>query len=87
MGQQPGHHLGNEVALRLVVDERVQHHRVGAPVGVEQQVGVIVIRGDEVGRARGLHHLVVDVTPDRVDVGLVGRVAAEHLPQPRHRLQ
>ena len=54
VGEQALHELGDEVALRRVRDERLEQDRVGAPVGVEQQVRAVAVGDGEVGRARGL---------------------------------
>ena len=48
VGQQAGHQLGDQVAVRLLGDEGVEDDAVGAPVAVEDDVGAVVVGGGDV---------------------------------------
>jgi hypothetical protein len=62
--QQPVDQLGDQVAVRVIADQGIQQDGIRAPVGAEQQVGLVVIVGGEVGRSGGLDHPVVDMAAD-----------------------
>ena len=62
--EQAGDELRNEIALRLVGDERLEQDRVGAAVRVEQQVGAVAIGHREVRRPGRLAHAVRDPPAD-----------------------
>ena len=91
VGEQAGHQLGDEVALRLVGDQRLEQDRVGAAVGVEQQVGAVAVGDREVRGAGGLGDAVRELAADRRDLGLRRRVlrraaaAASRAPRRRAR--
>ncbi len=80
--QQPVDHLGDQVARGVAGDQRVQDDGVGAPVRVQQQVGLVAVGGGKVGRPGRLHGAVVEVAADGLHLGRGGRVVGQHLPQP-----
>ena len=79
--EQAGDDLRDEVALRLVGDQRLEHHRVGAAVGVEEQVRLVAVGDREVRGAGGLGHPVGQVAPDlrgsACDAGVGGQQGQE----------
>ena len=87
MAEQPPHQLRDQVAARLVPDQRLQQQRVGPPVGVQQQVRPVAVARREVRRARRLGDPIAQVAVDL----LQGRgrlpVAAQHRDEPAQRLQ
>ena len=87
IGQQPGHYFRDQIALRLILDQRIEDNRIGAAAGVEQQVGLFAIRGGKVGGPRGLNDAIVDLLADRLDLLGRGRIAAQHLPDPGNRFE
>jgi hypothetical protein len=79
--------LGDEVALRLIRDERLEEDRVGAPVGVEQEVVAVAVGDREVGSPRGLHDAVGDASPQGRDLHRGGVVLRQHGQDPADRLE
>ena len=87
MSQQPVDQLGDQIAIRLVVDQRIQDNAIGAPVRVEHEILLVTVGGGKVGRARCLHRPVVDQLADGGYLGGRGGVIAQHLPEPGNALQ
>ncbi len=76
--QQAIDHFGDQVTLRVIADQRIQQDGVGAAVGAEQQVGLVIVGGGEVGRPGGFDHVVVHEAADLLQL----RFVIDHRPQP-----
>ncbi|MEE8567792.1 MAG: hypothetical protein V3S81_04215, partial [Anaerolineales bacterium] len=61
MCQQSIDQFGDQVALWVVENQCVQQDAIRAAVRAEQQVGLVVVIGGEVGCPGSLHHTIVDV--------------------------
>jgi hypothetical protein len=77
VGEEARRELRHEVAAGLVAHERLEHDGVGAPVGVQQEVGAVLVRDGEVRGARVLGDAVRDAPADGLHLGRRGRVLRE----------
>ena len=66
MRQQAIDHFRDQVTLRVVLDQGIQQDGIGAAVRAEQQVGLVIIGGGEVGRAGCFDHVVVHEAADLI---------------------
>ena len=78
MRQQAIDHFRDQVTLRVVLDQRIQQDGIRAAVGAEQQVGLVIVGGGEVGRTGRLNHVVVHKAADVIQLCIV----VDHRPQP-----
>ena len=74
MREQAGGQLGDQRVCRLVADQGLQHDRVGAAVGVQQQLPGVAIGDREVGGARLLDRTVGDRHGRDHVAGVVGQL-------------
>ena len=87
VGEQALHELGDEIALRGIRDERLEQDRVGAPVGVEQQVRAVAVGDREVGGGGRLRDVVGEAAADGRHLGRRGGVLREDRQDPAERLE
>ena len=78
MGQQAIDQLGDQVALWIVLHQRFEQDGIGAAVGIEQQVALLVIAGGEIGSASRFDHAIGHKTANLVQAGFV----FDNRPQP-----
>jgi len=72
----------DEIALRVILDKRIQKDGIGTTVGAEQQIGLIGVLSGEVGSSGGLDDMIIDVLTNL----LQRRFILDHLPEPANRL-